>query len=34
MEGRVSADLHRDFVISKPTLRFDGKTAIKDGEIL
>ncbi len=34
MGGRVSADLHRDFVISKPTLRFDGKTAIKDGEIL
>ncbi len=34
MGGKVSADLHRDFVISKPTLKFDGKTVIKDGEIL
>jgi len=34
MGGKVSADLHRDFVISKPTLKFDGKILIEDGEIL
>lgn len=32
--GRVSADLHEDFVIPKPTLVLDGKTVIKDGRHL
>lgn len=32
--GKVSADLHQDFVIPKPTLKFDGKAVIEDGKIL
>lgn len=32
--GRVSADLHQDFVIPRPTLLLDGKVVIKDGEWL
>lgn len=33
MGGKVSADLHQDFVIPKPTLKFDGRIIIKDGKI-
>lgn len=33
MGGNVSADLHQDFVVPKPTLIFDGKAIIRDGEI-
>jgi len=33
MGGKVSADLHQDFVIPKPTLKFDGKIILKDGKI-
>jgi len=33
MGGRVTADLHQDFVIPKPTLKFDGKIIINDGII-
>ena len=32
--GKVSADLHQDFVIPRPTLLLDGKVVIKDGEWL
>jgi len=32
--GKVSSDLHQDFVIPRPTLILDGKTVIKDGEWL
>jgi len=34
MGGQVTADLHQDFVIPKPTLKFDGKAVIENGEIL
>jgi len=34
MGGKVTADLHQDFVIPKPTLEFDGKTILKDGKII
>jgi len=34
MGGKVSSDIHQDFVIPKPTLILDGKTVMKDGEIL
>ena len=33
MGGKVTADLHQDFVIPKPTLKFDGKIIINDGKI-
>lgn len=32
--GRVSADLHQDFVIPRPMLVLDGKTIMKDGKLL
>ncbi|MQY69454.1 MAG: hypothetical protein GH145_01135 [Firmicutes bacterium] len=32
--GKITADLHQDFVIPKPTLKFDGKVVIEKGEIL
>ncbi|MEM2588830.1 MAG: aminopeptidase [Candidatus Bathyarchaeia archaeon] len=31
--GKVSSDIHLDFIIPKPTLTLDGKTIIKDGNI-
>jgi leucyl aminopeptidase (aminopeptidase T) len=34
MGGKVSADLHQDFIIPKPTLIFDEKTIMKDGKLL
>ncbi len=34
MGGKVTADLHQDFVVPKPTLKFDGKAVIENGEIL
>lgn len=34
MGGKVTADLHQDFVIPKPTLKFDGKVVIENGKIL
>ena len=34
MGGKVSTDLHQDFVIPRPTLKFDGKIIMKDGEII
>ena len=34
MGGKVSADLHQDFIIPRPTLVLDGKTIIKDGKML
>jgi len=30
--GKVSSDLHQDFVIPRPTLLLDGKLVIKDGQ--
>ena len=32
--GKVSADLHQDFIIPRPTLVLDGKTVMKDGKLL
>jgi len=32
--GKVSSDLHEDFVIPRPTLVLDGKTVIKNGKLL
>lgn len=32
--GKVSSDIHQDFVIPRPTLLLDGKTVIKHGEWL
>lgn len=32
--GKVSSDLHQDFIIPRPTLLLDGKAVIKDGEWL
>jgi leucyl aminopeptidase (aminopeptidase T) len=32
--GKVSADLHQDFIIPRPTLMLDGKTVMKDGKLL
>ncbi len=32
--GKVSADLHQDFIIPRPTLILDGKTIMKDGKLL
>jgi len=34
MGGKVTADLHQDFVIPRPTLKFDGKVVIEKGKIL
>jgi len=34
MGGKVSADLHQDFIISKPTWTLDGKAVMKDGKLL
>ncbi len=34
MGGKVEADLHQDFVISKPTLLFDGQIIIQEGKIV
>jgi leucyl aminopeptidase (aminopeptidase T) len=33
MGGKVAADLHQDFVISKPTLMLDGKLVMKNGQM-
>jgi leucyl aminopeptidase (aminopeptidase T) len=32
--GRVSADLHQDFIVPRPTLMLDGKTIMRDGKLL
>lgn len=32
--GKVSSDIHQDFIIPKPTLTLDGKIVIRDGVIL
>lgn len=34
MGGKVSTDLHQDFIIPKPTWILDGKAAMKDGKLL
>jgi len=34
MGGKVSADLHQDFVIPKPTWMLDGKPVMKEGKLL
>lgn len=34
MGGKVSSDLHQDFIIPRATLILDGKTIMKDGELL
>jgi leucyl aminopeptidase (aminopeptidase T) len=34
MGGKVSSDLHQDFIIPKPTWMLDGKTVMKDGKLL
>ena len=34
MGGKVTADLHQDFVIPKPTLKLDSKAVIADGKVL
>jgi leucyl aminopeptidase (aminopeptidase T) len=34
MGGKVSADLHQDFIIPKPTWMLDGKTVMRDGKLL
>jgi leucyl aminopeptidase (aminopeptidase T) len=33
MGGKVSSDLHQDFIIPKPTWMLDGKTVMKDGKL-
>jgi len=33
MGGKVTADLHQDFIVPRPTLKFDGKAILKDGKI-
>jgi len=32
--GKVSADLHQDFIVPRPTLMLDGKTVMKEGKLL
>jgi leucyl aminopeptidase (aminopeptidase T) len=34
MGGKVSADLHQDFIIPKPTWMLDGKAVMKDGKLV
>jgi leucyl aminopeptidase (aminopeptidase T) len=34
MGGKVSADLHQDFIIPRPTWMLDGKTVMKDGKLV
>ena len=34
MGGKVSTDLHQDFIIPKPTWTLDGKPVMKDGKLL
>ncbi|MBS7615620.1 aminopeptidase [Candidatus Bathyarchaeota archaeon] len=34
MGGKVSSDLHQDFIIPKPTMIFDGKKVMQDGKLL
>jgi len=34
MGGKVSSDLHQDFIIPKPTLMLDGKAIMKEGKLL
>jgi leucyl aminopeptidase (aminopeptidase T) len=34
MGGKVSTDLHQDFIIPKPTWILDGKAVMKDGKLL
>ena len=34
MGGKVSSDLHQDFIIPKPTWTLDGKTVMKDGRLV
>ena len=34
MGGRVSSDLHQDFVVPKPTLILDDETVMRDGKLL
>ncbi|MBS7621234.1 aminopeptidase, partial [Candidatus Bathyarchaeota archaeon] len=34
MGGKVSSDLHQDFIIPKPTLIFDGKKIMENGKLL
>ncbi|MFB0567329.1 MAG: aminopeptidase [Candidatus Bathyarchaeia archaeon] len=34
MGGKVSSDLHQDFIIPKPTLMLDEKVVMKDGKLL
>ncbi|MDH5439211.1 MAG: aminopeptidase [Candidatus Bathyarchaeota archaeon] len=34
MGGKVSADLHQDFVVPRPMLILDGETIMKDGKLL
>jgi len=34
MGGKISADLHQDFIIPKPTWMLDGKAMMKDGKLL
>lgn len=32
--GKVSSDLHQDFIIPKPTWMLNGKPVMKDGKLL
>jgi len=34
MGGKVSSDLHQDFIIPKPVLMLDGKAVMKDGKLV
>ncbi|MEA1965049.1 MAG: aminopeptidase [Candidatus Aerophobetes bacterium] len=34
MGGKVTSDLHQDFVVSKPTMKFDGKVVMKEGKLI
>ena len=34
MGGKVTADLHQDFVVPKPTVKFDGKVVMKKGKMV
>lgn len=34
MGGKVTSDLHQDFVVTKPTIEFDGEVVMKKGKIM
>jgi len=34
MGGKVTSDLHQDFVVPKPTMKFDGEVVMKEGKFI